>query len=214
MFELRDDGLYHDARRLGPRHALYVDSGELTTLGREQGVAHLAMPAHIDFVFVAGSRIVGCESKRPDDLVSSTHAKRLARQMRVLLREVNVPALVLRGGLPFADAETLENLVWLQALGVMLLPTGARDTDVLEALSTYAPILADGSRSALAAVAGTDKGKPRSVLGAVKGVGPAREALLRTKFGSTRAVFAASKDELRAAGLSKGLVERIRLAGE
>ena len=214
MFTISDGGLWYDGRRLGAASGLYADSKELATLGEKHGVKHLAMPQRIDYVFVAGTRVVGCESKRPGDLVTSTHCKRLARQVRELKRQVDVAAVVLRGGLPKDAPDVLTNLVALQAIGVILIPTGPTDMDVLSALVEAVTILADESRSALVAVAATDKRKPRSLLEAVKGIGPGREALLHTKFDSPLDVLNATDAELKEAGLTKGVIAKIREAGK
>ena len=92
MFNIRGDSLYYEDVRLGPSEGLYADTKELASLGKADGVLHMSMPMRIDMVFVAGNRVIGCESKTTSDLISSTSSRRLARQMRALISSVNVPA--------------------------------------------------------------------------------------------------------------------------
>ena len=221
-FRVEADCLWYGERLLGPSSGLYADTKELASLGESDGVKHLHMPRRVDIVFVAGTRVVGAESKKPSDLISSTMSRRLARQMRTLIEVVDVPTLVLRGGLPgqmFDEVslhEVLVNLVRLQCLGVVLLPCATSDKGVLEDLALYRTFLADGSRSALAAIAGTDKDKKKGGVGLlerIKGVGPARSAKLRTRFGSTIGVLVATDEELKGEGVPEKLRERIREAG-
>ena len=212
-FQVTAQGIVYQGKLLGPSGALYVDHGELPTLTEADGVIH-GTPLRIDYLFVAGNRVVGCEAKRPSDLVGSTFARRLARQMRTLLASVDVACLVLRGGVPdFNEVEmlpVLRNLVALQALGVILLPVSAADWAVPAILASYRPLLANESRAALIGVAGTDKRKDANLLRAVKGIGRSKEEVLRAKFGSVQAVFAASDEELRKAGIAKAVIERMR----
>ena len=223
-FRVEADCLWYGERLLGPSSGLYADTKELASLGESDGVKHLHMPRRVDIVFVAGTRVVGVESKKPSDLVSSTMSRRLARQMRTLIEVVDVPALVLRGGFPgwsqifneISLREALVNLVRLQCLGVVLLPCSLTDKGALEDLALYRTFLADGSRSALAAVAGTDKDKKKGGVGLlerIRGIGPARAAKLRTRFGSTVGVLVATDEELKGEGVPEKLRERIREAG-
>ena len=216
MFSVRDGQLWFDERKLGPSGGLYVDHGELPTLTEKQGVVHLSMPARIDMAFVAGTRVVGCEAKRPSDFVGSVYARRLQRQVRTLLANVNVACVILRGGVPsFDDPFTLKLLVELQALGVVLLPCPKSDADTLAMLAMYRPVLADGSRAALAAIAGTDKKRePGSLLRAVKGIGPQKEHDLRVRYGSALGAFTklveATEDERKEAKVSQKVLDEIR----
>ena len=220
MFNIREDSLYYEDVRLGPTDGLYADTRELASLGKKDGVLHMSMPMRIDMVFVAGDRIIGCESKTANDLISSTHSRRLARQMRNLFTAVDVPCLLLKGRLPnfsdeeFGIPEVLANLVRLQCLGVTLLPCPSRDKDLLERLVSYRTILMNGSRSPLIAIAGTDKTKKTSggLLRTIHGIGPASEAKLLKAFGSALGVLQASDEELKKAKLSATIIKRIREA--
>ena len=155
-----------------------------------------------------------CESKRADDLVSSTRSRRLARQVRTMRRYVDdsgVVAVVLRGGVPSFDdvecSDVIVNLVRLQCLGVALLPCPAGDRQLYERLLVYRELLVPGSRSPLAAVAGSDnplKHSGYSLVG-MKGLGAKRvDALLRF------AVERATSEELQGLLRSKKLTERLR----
>jgi ERCC4-type nuclease len=216
VFTVKGDSLFFNGVEIGPRSDLYADSGELSSLNEADGVRHLRMPGRIDLVMVAGDRVVGAESKRPLDLIGSTRSRRLARQIRMLQRSVDVPCVVLRGGVPsFSDNEirdVITNLVSLQQLGVTLLPCPSGDRDTLSRLVEYRAILATGSRAALKAIAGTDERKigGGSWLGRVKGVGPKMEKRLRVKFGTLASVIAATDDDLRKAGVSATVIRRLR----
>ena len=223
-FEVKDGGMYFGARRLGPVDGLYVDTGELPSLKEGDGVRRMQMPRRVDFVFAAGEKTVGGESKKPSDLISSTWSGRLARQIRVLHETVDVSVLLLKGGVPsFDDADaatTIINLVRLECLGVLLLPCPSRDKDVLLRLVEYRKLLVPESRAAFAAVAWTDEGRTKrdngsgGLLRAIKGVGASRAAALHKYFGSTAAVLMATEQELREAGVSAKLAKRIREVAE
>ena len=222
MFVVRDDGLYFDERRLGPRDGLYVDSSELRGLGVSDGVKHLRMPGRVDGVCALGDLTLGYESKVWSDLVTSIASKRLARQIRTLRKLVDVPALLVRGGVGAFTAEfdwVWDELVRLQALGVVILPGPKRDEDVPARIATYRTFLTEGSRSAYAAVAGTDRRKPDEpytsgrLLQAIRGIGAVTREKLHKRYGSTKSVFAASDEELRR-DVSAAVVKRMREAME
>ena len=200
MFNVRGDSLYYEDVRLGPSEGLYADTKELASLGEADGVLHMSMPMRVDMVFVAGNRVVGCESKTTGDLISSTSSRRLARQMRTLLSSVNVPCLIMKGGLPnFNDdskeiEEVLTNLVRLQCLGVTLLPCPRRDKALLARLVKFRTVLMDG------------------LLRMIRGIGPVAENRLRETFGSTLGVLQATDQELAEAKLSATIIKRIREA--
>ena len=214
MFRVSGDSLCYGDAVLGPRTALFVDSGELK--GAVDGIVRLNTPHRIDMVFCAGERVVGVECKLPQDLLSSHASKRLARQMRVLLDVVDVACLGLRG-LPgggfTAWAQPLWNdLVRLQALGVVLLPLSSNDLYVPAQFAEYSEFLS-GGRAPLAAVAGTDKARrvsrgPGWFLKMLKGVGPVAAAKLHGKFGSTRAALNATADEWRELKVSQKVIDR------
>ncbi len=222
MYHVRDNGLWFNDKRLGPKDALYVDSSELKGLGKKDGVKHLAMPGRVDGVCAVGERVLGYESKLWADLVNSVASKRLARQMKLLIAVVDVPALLVRGHLPQFDAEfdwVWDELVRLQAIGVVVLPGPVADRDVPGRIATYRTFLVEGSRSAYAALAGTDKravAEPYSggrFLQNVKGIGPKLREKLHTRYGTTAGVFAASDDDLRQ-DVSKVVLKRLREAME
>lgn len=205
MYHIESNGLYFNARRLGPANALYSDQNELTSLGPTDGVIRRQMPGRVDLIFTANNRIILCESKRTDDLIQSTRKRRLSRQLRALramCSDTDIVAVVLRGGLPsFSDpeyADIMRNIVAMQMLGVVLLPVPVQDKDVPAVLASYRPLLADDSRSALIAIAGTDEVKipsGESLLTSVKGLGPAALARLRKECGPTTLDILKAGDE-------------------
>lgn len=220
MFQVRNNDLYFDQQRLGPKSGLYVDSGELPTLHIEQGVRHLRMPYRIDAVFLADQRIVGVESKRRDDLISSIRSRRLARQMRTLHAVVDAPVLLLRGGLPDFDdgdyADIFYTLLAHQCIGTFLLFAPSSDEGVLRTLYAARSVLATGSRSPLVAVAGEENNfvKTGGLLRGVKGLGPRMEERLRNEFGSTLAALNAGEAGWERVGVSPGVRQRLQEALE
>ena len=174
------------------------------------------MPSRIDCVFTAGDLVIGGESKRAQDLVDSTRSRRLARQMRVLIDNVDIPALLLRSYLPdFNSLDNLDvmfNLLCLQQLGVRILPLPYESHAALTYLLRYREALVNDSRTPLSAIRGSDERKVEggSLLRKIKGIGPTMEAKLREEFGSTLAVLKASEEELRKAGMSVKVVERMK----
>ena len=160
-YEVRSDGLYFGEGRLGPASALYVDQAELPSLTPSEGVVRLRLPERVDWVFVAGKRVVGVEAKKPRDLVSSVREKRLARQLRTLLEVVDVVCLGLRQGHHDGggyEDDVLEYLVQAQICGVVLIWVPESDSEVLASLARYRPWFEEGNRGALAALAGSDRG--------------------------------------------------------
>ena len=207
MFSTDDGKLLHDGKVVGPASALYVDSSELREVGREDGVIRAQTPHRIDMVFVAGDKTVGVESKRPQDLIDSTRNRRLARQVRKLMVEVDVPVLLLRGGTPLVDRSLLPvmlNLVNLQRLGVLVYPVPTPDWAVVPFLEQLRASIAS-DKSVYSAVAGTDTRKtpPKSLLQLIKGIGPETERKLVGHFGDVTRVLLATSDELVDAGLSQ-----------
>jgi hypothetical protein len=231
VYNIRNDGVYFNDIRLGPSNALYADSGELKGCSVKDGVIHRRMPCRVDLLFVAGTRIVICESKRARDFRDSTRNRKLARQLRTL-RSVSDPkqdvvAVVLRGSVvDFNDRDlwaignegidVVANLVSLQICGVMLLPIPSNDADVPLRLAAYRPLLTDGSRSALVALAGSDERKVagRSALSAIKGIGPVMERKLRERCGpSALEVLSAGEEKWKAAKVSPKVIEKLKEAG-
>ena len=225
MFTIKGDDLLYDGVHFGPKSALYVDRNELKKLPRD-GVIRRTMPNRIDMVFVAGDSVIGVESKKPNDLNSSIHAGRLARQIRTLMKEVDVPCLLMRG-IPQnpwgfeSDNNTAFNedlfhvwvdLVRLQCLGVYILPGPELDEDVPKWLGFYRPSLA-GGRTPLASIARTDKkavkpGNKGWFLKNIKGIGGTIATKLHRHFGSTRNALLAKPEEWRELGISQKVVDR------
>ena len=216
-FQLSEHHLYFDGKKLGPRAALYVDSAEFMGLDKRYGVVRMVMPLRIDAVFIAGDAVVGCESKKVKDLIDSTRSRRLARQVRTLVENVDIPTVLVRGEFPdFNTVEFLDvmrNLVCLQRLGVTLLPLPLDSVTALEFLSEYKKVLMPESRTMLSAVRGDDKRKvdeKQSLLKSIKGVGSVLDGSLLATFGTPLQVLSATFDELVSAGCSKTVAKRIK----
>ena len=216
MFTVSDGQLWFNDTSLGSSKALYADSQEFPGVGVADGVIHRHMPLRIDAVFVVGGKVVGCESKKPQDLVDSTRCRRLARQMRTLLEHTDIPTLLLRGAMPeFTTSENMDvmnNLVCLQQLGVTLLPTPVSSKLALQFLAGYRRALTPDSRTPLSALRGTDEKKRAegTLLRSIKGVGARLEEKLLTVFTTPLAVLTATRDELKSAGANATVANRIK----
>ena len=187
---------------------VFVDRGEFK---RAVGVKRRLNPKRIDIMFEAEGRTVGIESKKPDDLVSSTRSRRLARQLRALVETVDVPCLMLRGGWPQVDwkwevpLDVYVVLVSAQMMGIIILPGPEMDADLVPWLEMYRPVLLGKARARIA-LAGSDRKRPPSLLRAVPGVGEGLERKLLAAKGSVREVLLASDEDWRRAGATKGTI--------
>lgn len=197
-FNVRNNVLYHGETGMGLALGLYVDSKELSTLSQAAGVCHLMMPHRIDAVFCVGGRVIGVESKCTADLVTSWRGKRLARQVRILREEVDVPVVLIRvspgaSGEFFFELNNHTNLALdlarLQMMGVLVVFSRDRDRAVLDTYNELKKFVA-GQRNVLAAVAGHDRAKPPQrdagwFLQHLKGIGPETASRLHRQYGST-----------------------------
>ena len=222
-FNIKDDQLYYDDELLGSTSAIYVDHNELKGVPTTANLVRRTMPHRIDMVFVAGGSVVGIESKKANDLRDSFYQSRLARQIRTLIREVDIPCLMVRG-IPvpqdikwcqFFHKKLLKlwlNLVQLQCVGVYILPGPALDKDMEPWLSMYRATLV-GGRVPLASLARTDQ-KPTKLrtsgwfLTNIKGVGAKFAAKLYKHFGSTRKALNATPEEWRELGVPQAAIDR------
>lgn len=93
-----DGQVAYQGEKLGS--GLIADYNELKLLTEKDGVTHMETPHRIDMLFAAGDKVVGVESKKPSDLVTSFNSRRLARQFRTLLSAVDIPVLLKRGVWP------------------------------------------------------------------------------------------------------------------
>ena len=214
------DGLYVGERRLGPLAALYAYPGELRTLGEADGVIRVKLPENIDYAFAAGEYVVTAESKRPGDLVSSVFNSKLSRQLQAVCALGTLPLLVLRGGVPpFGEPDTkrvLHELVKWQMAGVILLPTPSSDRGVYEQL-LYVRRLAEAGPIGLRQMLAGNEPLPsdrRTLLRAIKWIGPTRERALLAAFGTPGAVLAATVEELKDRGVSQSIIKAIQVAKE
>ena len=209
MFKIEGDLLYHDGVELGPKNLLYVDYNELKGIPKEthDWLVRIKMPHRIDMVFVAGDKVVGVESKKAKDLNDSINKSRLARQLKMLMSEVDVPCLLLRGipkrwrGIKRQNSfnedmfRIWDELVSYQALGIFMLPGPFDDALVPKWLSRYRMYLA-GGRSPLASIKQSDiqpakQQHPGWFLKNIKGIGDRYAAKLHNHFGSTRGALLA-----------------------
>jgi len=152
---------------------LLVDTLELPLLPPDTpGVTRASTPYRIDMVCVTKQgRVVGVESKKVRDLVSSHTSRRLARQLGVLRQVVDVPCLLLRGfdpvaleyeldsaesrNLRYRRANLYRDLIRYQNSGVTLLLTPDDDSAILAQLSHLRGVLGFGR--SVGAFCGTDK---------------------------------------------------------
>lgn len=189
---------------------IYASHGELR--GRDD-VVHASLPT--DFVFLAGQRRVGVESKKPQDLLNSDSSRRLHRQLRKCLDVFDIVGLMLRGGWPHTDwrgqvpLQLYKDIVGWQVLGVVILPGPQLDSEVVPFLKEYRGLLT-GGRRVLQVLAGTDKHVERKARGwylqGIKGVGPTTRDKLMSHFGSVRAALDASDEEWYSVGANKAQV--------
>lgn len=215
--------------KIGPATALFADPTELRSLNEANGVAHKRLFPYSsppDALFVAGESVAGVESKFLPDLVRSVRSRRLARELRSLLRECQRAILLVRGygseddlwnaseGVPDqnrADEETREALIELQAWGVIVLRVAEMDDwQALGALQLVRRVL---KREAPRALAGTDRRPYRGreagwFLRNIKGVGPVAAGKLHEAFGSTGAALAAPPEAWRELGIGAGVMKR------
>jgi hypothetical protein len=220
VFKIEGDNLTHDGVVLGPKNHLYIDYNELKgiPLGVHDWLVRSPMPHRIDMVFVAGDKVVGVEAKKANDLKDSIAKGRLARQMNMLLGEVDVACVLMRGvpkkwrGIKRLNSFNEDifyvwsHLVELQALGVFILPGPYDDALVPKWLSYYAKFLT-GGRAALAAIKQSDirPSKPQQpgwFLKNIKGVGDRIATKLHNHFGSTRSALLAEYGDWQRLGVS------------
>ena len=214
------DGLYVGDRKLGPLAALYAYPGELKTLGVADGVIRIKLPANIDYAYAAGPYVVAAESKRPSDLVSSVFSEKLSRQLRAVCTLGTLPILVLRGGVPpFGEPDmqrVLHALVKWQMAGVILLPTPSSDRGVYDQLLYVRRLAEAGPTDLRQMLAGTEPlpNNRRTILRAIRGIGPTREAALLAAFGTPGGVLAATPAELKERAVSPAIIKAIQVAKE
>ena len=235
-YNIQGDALYFDDRRLGPTSALYVDKNELRFMTDEtkaKGIIRLTLPERIDFLFVAGDKVVGCESKKPMDLVSSYAQGRLSRQLRTIGEVCDHTLLVLRGG---ADIHYLRGLVDMEQtrmknkfnphsmfvdlfvrypmLGIQVVGVPDLDDDIPFWLNLYRMALMHPEQD-IRALARTDQRPSRRYLDEkggylrhIPGVGKVTAAKLYKAFGSTKAALNAPRKKWLDLKFSKKLVDK------
>ena len=226
MFHVHDGQIYCCDQNgpMGPVTSLFCEHNELKSLGAKEGVVHRTLPEHIDMVFAAGENVVGVESKRLGDFMSSWACGRLSRQINTLLSFTDRTLLLLRWEycqMPLlslcpevvgpAKISWWADIARYQQLGVTVAFGPRSDRDVPAVLAALRPVLA-GGRNPLAAIVRTDKRRqpnnPRSFLQNIKGIGPNIAAKLHSTFGSTAAALMASDEQWKAAGVSAAVIER------
>ena len=217
MFTIKGKEVWYKNKVLGPKTALHVDKDELKYATAAGIKRHPTMPLRVDMVMCAAGKVIGIESKLPQDLIDSQKKRRLARQMRALLNECDIACLMVRGlpdymGCSMEFQSLWNDLVRLQALGVIILPASQDHDDIVKQLAKYAEFLTD-KKAPLAAIAGTDKKKLKKsdkgwFLTGLKQLGSVTAMRLHDHFGSTKAALNASDKEWQALKVSKKLIKR------
>lgn len=203
---------------LGPASALYVDSGENVT---GPGVVRRQMPNRMDYAFALKSgKVVGLESKKLSDLISSHRARRLQRQLRDMFDTVDIPILILRstgtswrGLAEFPDL--MLDLVKFQLLGGIIAHAPADDASMYEFLGELKATL-EGNRNLRTVIAGTDKKKVTGTKFEARlqrlldGCGPAMARRLARAFPNISAVLMAPETALKEAGATRPVIKQIK----
>ena len=220
---IKSDALWYGTNRIGAASALYCYPGEQAHLGGDAGVVVCQTPARIDLLFTAGDRVVGCEVKRLEDLISSHRAHRLHRQLATLRSTVDVACLVVRGlggdegcmfDLSIVSAHPQPDVFWgdwlnWQTQGVYILPVPM--ADYLPRLLVYRRALAT---SGMRALAGTDIRPPRErargwLLRRIPGIGPDKSARLINLYGSSMGALVAAQNGDVGLTLGKAVEEKL-----
>ena len=221
MFKIIKNDLWYKDKLLGPKTALHLDKDELKYAKADGLLRHPTMPLRIDMVMCVGNKVVGIESKLPQDLIDSQKKRRLARQMRAIISTCDIACLMVRG-LPDYMGCTMEyqtlwnDLVRLQALGVFLLPASQDHNEIVQQLAKYAEFFTN-KKAPLAAISGNDRKKlKKSVKGylmtGIEGLGSITAERLHEKFGSTEAALLASDAEWKEMKIGTKLLARRKRA--
>lgn len=215
-YSTSDGKLLHEGKVLGPVTALFEDSRE-TEEG--DGIIHMMMPHRLDFVFVAGDRVVGLESKTEGDLVSSWYSRRLQRQVRTLLSCVDVPVLFIKltGGQAFrplvgepdicADIAAWQMHGGLVAVGSDVREACARLKTMLEGAPVVGRILAGRDVTRVPTGGTVNEQRLQRLL---RGCGPVMSKRLLTKFGTIGKVLSATAKELKNGGATRGVIAQVK----
>jgi ERCC4-type nuclease len=168
-----------------------------------------------------GSRVV-VERKTVADFAASIADGRLFRQATALSRRVSRPLLIVEGedsiDVAAHNPRALRGLLLSLAAGCRL-PL-LRTASIEETAEMIAQLAAQESRRAarMRRHDATSRAAPKvslDVLGAIPGVGDRRTRQLVDRFGSMRAVFAATQEDLEATpGIGAGIAKSIRHAGD
>lgn len=235
MYNIRGDSLYYNDELLGPKTALYCDTNELrfmTDIDKATGIIRRTLPDRIDFLFVAGTQVVGCESKKPTDLVQSHAEGRLGRQLTTISTVCDRTLLVLRGGF---DVHYLRGLAELEKgrrnrwnpevlfvdvfvrypmLGIQVVGVPDNDDDIPFWLNLYRMALMNPAGD-IRALARTDirpsrkyLDEPGGYLRHIPGVGKVTAAKLHKTFGSTKAALNAPRKKWLELKMSKKIVDK------
>ena len=100
MYEVKNDELWLEEKKLGKIDTIYVDGRQdiagYIKQSRRQKIS-VAQLTEGDYVMVTPSGLtVGIEEKKPADLAGSLRSRRLQRQLRRLEKAVDIPLLGLR----------------------------------------------------------------------------------------------------------------------
>lgn len=195
-FKVKGDQLKRGRKVIGPASALYYDSRE--TIAHKAAI-QLHMEPRIDYIFTAGNKVVGVESKKTADLISSWRARRLQRQLREMADVVDVPCLLIRADNSFFRdikhfPELRNDLLKFQLLGGYILFGPTDDERIPDHLQIVRGCLT-GKRNLRTIVSGTDLRKVRGTKQEIalqklfRGCGPVMARKLLDEFGTVGAIL-------------------------
>ncbi len=224
MMEVIDGRLRDGEKDYGPATGLFVDAGE-STPDEASGIIKAQLPHRIDYIYVVNNneqpKIVGLESKKVGDLISSWRARRLQRQLRNMVETVDIPVLLVRPGdeidFVMLDAwpEIQSDLVRFQMMGGYVWLAPYETEHLFEFLGETKSILS-GNRNLRTIITGIDKAKPKgnkqeaALQAMLKGCGPVMAKKLIGQFRTVGRVLQATDTELRKSGATKGVVAQLK----
>ena len=225
-FTVKGGTIHFGKKVIGDAGLLFVDYNELVGV---EDVEHVTMPRRIDGVMAVDGRVIGIESKKPEDLLNSFLVRRLKRQLDTLLAVTDTPVLLIRG--PIGELVTYDGdrnkVVWdykelaplykeivrWQALGAFVLQ-GPAEPELVPAYLDNMRDVIGGGRNVLVAVSGTDQHRETErrrgwLLRRIPGIGAKTSQRLHSAFGSTLSVLSAHPDDLEDAGANRSVVKSI-----
>lgn len=219
MLEVKDGQLQQGDSGLGPSTALFIDVGEPTP--NNGAYIKTKLPNRLDYAFcLDNGKVVGLESKTVSDLISSWRSRRLQRQLRDMLSEVDIPVLLVRASdeidyiMLDAWPEIQVDLVKWQLIGGYLF-MAPYETEHLFSFLSEAKAAMNGQRNLRTIISGVDRTKPKgnkqeaALQAIIKGCGPVMSKKLIGTFHTVGGVLRAKDKELREAGATSAVVRRV-----